>query len=110
MPRGWGSGEPNLPWGSAGAAALVLQGERWEGDTRVGPCPLLMQPHPWQELGWTKSLPWGDFPQLPWAVLSLLVLENGTASSALPGTGRQGKDNLESCLCPGHLALSPSCT
>lgn len=51
LPRGCGSGDPNLPWGSAGAAALVLQGERWEGGTRAGS---LSPPVPWQELGGDK--------------------------------------------------------
>lgn len=54
LPRCCGSGDPNLPWGSAEAAALVLQGERWEGGIRAGPCPLLMQFHLWQELGGGK--------------------------------------------------------
>lgn len=56
------SGDPNLPWGSAGAAALVLQGERWEGDTRAGPCPLLVQPHLCQELGGDKIPSPGGIP------------------------------------------------
>lgn len=89
MPRGWGSGEPNLPWGSAGAAALVQQGERWEGDTRAGPCPLLVQPHPWQELGWTKSLPWGTFLSSPGLCCHCWCWRMEAASSlALGGRGR----------------------
>lgn len=32
----------------------MLQGQRWEGVTRAGPCPLLVQPHLCQELGGDK--------------------------------------------------------
>lgn len=51
----------------------------------------------------TKSLPERDFAQFSWAVLSLLVLENGSRQLCSPWHWEAGKDKLKSCLCPGHL-------
>lgn len=88
----------------------MLQGQRWEGGTRAGPCPLLVQPHPGQELG-------GDKIPSPRGLSSAALGCAGTAGAGegkLPALlslalgGREGSS--EELLVPRTPALSPSCT
>lgn len=74
------------------------------------PVPSSCSPTPVRSWEGTKSLPQGHFAQLPWAVLSLLVLENGSSQLCSPWHREAGKDNLKSSFVPRTPALSPSCT
>lgn len=90
--------------GKCRSSCFGATGERGgKGTPGLVPVPSSCSPTRVRSWEGTKSLPQGDFPQLPWAVLSLLVLEDGSSQLCSPWHWEAGKDNLKSCLCPGHL-------